>query len=56
MVTGECQELRIAQLLFEGKHEANNDKEEQTLHIAGTLIGLYCSAGLGMQEANKYRM
>ena len=56
VVTGECQELRIAQLLFEGKHEANNDKEEQALHIAGNLIGLYRSAGLGMQEANKYRM
>ena len=56
LVTGECQELRIAQLLFEGKKQSNNDKEEQALHIADDLIDLYRSAGLGMQEANKYRM
>ena len=56
VVTGECQELRIAQLLFEGKQESNNHKEEQALHIADNLIELYGSAGLGMQEANKYRM
>ena len=56
VVTGECQELRIAQLLFEGKHESNNDKEEQALRVADKLIELYRSVGLGMQEANKYRM
>ena len=56
VVTGECQELRIAQLLFEGKQESNNDKEEQALHIVDSLIEVYRSAGLRMQEANKYRM
>ena len=56
VVTGECQELRIAQLLFEGKQESSNDKEEQALQLVDNLIKLYHSAGLRMQEANKYRM
>ena len=56
VVTGECQELRIAQLLFEGKQESNNDKEEHALRIVDSLIEAYRSAGLRMQEANKYRM
>ena len=47
VVTEECQAL---------KQESNNDKGEQALHIVDDLIKIYCSAGLGMQEANKYRM
>ena len=47
MVTEECQAL---------KQESNNDKGEQARHIVDDLIKIYCSAGLGMQEANKYRM
>lgn len=56
MVTAECQGLRIVQMLLEGKQESNKDKEEQALYVADNLIEIYCSAGLGMQEANKCRM
>ena len=38
------------------KQKSNNDKEEHALRIVDSLIEVYRSAGLRMQEANKYRM
>lgn len=55
-LTGQCQEMRITQLLFEGKPKADTWQEERAIRIADDLIELYHSNGLQMLEANKYRM
>jgi CHAT domain-containing protein len=55
IIRGNCEEMRVTQLLYEGKRSANNTKEEEAIHIIDSLIVGYNSSGLTIQEANKYQ-